>query len=348
MPDTHERVLLLGTGHIPIAKVTQGETGLYRAELNGAAQVRKLPLPARGNVVSVVVDSRDPQRLYAGAARDGVWRSLDGGATWHPVHDGLLYKETWSLIQHPATGDLYCGTQPAEVFRSSDGGDTWSECEGLRNLLDTRDWTFPGPPFVAHVKHLSASEADPALVFGAVEEGWLIRSRDAGASWRNLKIGTAFDSHTAHVMPDDPRVIVSTSGIGICRSEDGGDSFTETNTGLEQRYMVHIAVHPERPRVLFTAAAEVPPPFWQRPDGANAAFYRSSDQGKTWEQLRGNLPLHMHAAPRCIVADPIDADTVYAGMSDGTVLVTHDSGETFSTAVDAGLAAVTAITITTG
>jgi len=340
-----KRVLMLGTGHIPIAKVTQGTPGLYRAEVNGSAQVQRMSLNARGNIAAIIFDARDPQRVFVGAARDGVWRSLDGGATWHPVHDGLLYKEVWSLVQHPSTGDLYCGTQPAEVFRSTDGGDTWSECEGLRNLLDTHDWSFPGPPFVAHVKHLSVTEADPQLVFGAVEEGWRIRSRDGGSTWRNLKIGTAFDSHTAHVMPDDPKVIVSTSGIGICRSEDGGDSFADANTGLQQRYMVHVAVHPDRPKVLFTAGAEVPPPFWQRPDGANAAFYRSSDQGRSWEPLHGGLPDHMHAAPRCIVADPVDPETVYVGMSDGKVLVTHDSGDTFSTLVDDGLPAVTSITV---
>lgn len=346
MSATTNRVLLLGTGHIPIARVTQGDPGLYRAEVNGDASIARMSLPVRGNVVATVVDRDDSGRIYAGTSRDGVWRSVDGAASWHPVHDGLLYKEVWSLVQHPVSGDLYCGTQPAEVFRSSDGGQAWSECEGLRELLDSHDWSFPGPPFVAHVKHLSVSEHDPDLVFGAVEEGWLVRSRDRGVSWRNLKVGTAFDSHTAHLMPDDPRVVVSTSGIGVCRSEDGGDSFVDANAGLEQRYMVHIAVHPERPRVLFTAAAEVPPPFWRRPEGANAAFYRSADQGRSWERLSGGLPSHVHAAPRCIVADPFDPETVYAGMSDGRVLVTHDSGESFETLVDAGLPAVTSITVT--
>ena len=92
------------------------------------------------------------------------------------------------------------------------------------------------------------------------------------------------------------------------------------------------AVHPERPQVIFTGAAEVPPPFWfNRPQGANGIFYRSDDQGKTWKRLTQE-PLR--ASPRATFIDPEDPDRVFFGMTDGSVWHTPDGGRSFRKVVE--------------
>src|SRR5439155_12967604 len=138
----------------------------------------------------LVIDNDDPDTLYAATGRGGMFKSEDAGRTWREINKGLLYKEAWHLVQHPVSGELYVGTQPAEVFKSSDRGETWVECAQLRSLREQREWTFPGPPFVAHVKQLSLYTDDPGLVWGAVEEGWLIRSTDGGKTWTCITEGT--------------------------------------------------------------------------------------------------------------------------------------------------------------
>ena len=100
-----------------------------------------------------------------------MFRSQDGGDTWHETNEGIIYKEIWWMEQHPATGELYAGTGPASVFKSVDGGDTWQDCPQLRSLPETIDWTFPPPPHIAHVKGLALTPDDPNRIFGAVEEG---------------------------------------------------------------------------------------------------------------------------------------------------------------------------------
>ena len=47
------------------------------------------------------------------------------------------------------------------------------------------------------------------VIFGAVEEGWLVRSTDGGESWVNIKQGTEFDSHTVTILPDTGRNYLS-------------------------------------------------------------------------------------------------------------------------------------------
>jgi photosystem II stability/assembly factor-like uncharacterized protein len=194
MAATSDRALYVGTTE-----------GLYRAEPGDRRYEAELVgLQGKGAVrAPVVVDKDDPRRLYAGTNRAGMQRSTDGGRTWTEINEGIVYKEIWSVEQHPRTGELVAGTGPATIFKSADRGDTWTECEELKRLATAREWTFPNPPHVAHVKGLALYADDPQLIYGAVEEGWCVRSRDGGEIWQNLKNGIEFDLHYVNVMPDD-------------------------------------------------------------------------------------------------------------------------------------------------
>lgn len=313
-------ILYVGTGR-----------GLFKAEGNGNGYaVEALGLQSSGGLrCPVIIDKDDPRRLYAGTSKLGVLVSEDGGATWREINNGLDKPEVWWLEQHPKTGELWAGVSPSAMYKSADRGESWTECKQLQTLPSIKEWTFPQPPHISHVKHLSVRSDDPNVVMGAVEEGWLIRTTDGGATWENLRNGCEFDAHTVYFMPDNPRVVVSTSGQGVYRSEDGGDAFVKMTTGMDRRYMAQLVIHPSRPDVMFTAAAEVPPPGWTRPEGGNSAFYRSDDQGRTWRQLRGGLPDHIKPAPRFAAGDPEDPASVYFGLTDGSIWATHDGGESF-------------------
>jgi len=335
-----DRVLLLAGSQLT---GQQGADGLFEARLSG--EVNFLGLEKKGGIrYAPVVDAENPEHIYVATAADGVWASTDAGRTWSERNRGLTFKETWSIVQQAATGDIYVGTGPAAIFKSSDRGETWRECRKMRMMGTVRDWTFPGPPFLAHVKGLTVSTDDPDLVFGAVEEGWLVRSQDRGETWENIKDGTEFDSHDVRLIPGDPQVVVSISGTGVYRSKDGGGSFSEANTGLDRRYMVGLVSHPDRPQRFFTTAAEVPPPFWRRPEGASAAFYTSDDAGENWQKITGGVPEYFHAASRSIAGDPVDPDTYYVGMTDGTLWMSDDAGESFRQVLD-GLPPISGISV---
>jgi photosystem II stability/assembly factor-like uncharacterized protein len=325
--------------------------GLYKTQ---GDQVTSLGAEQYGEVrCPVVVDCADPNVLYAGTVRSGVVRSTDGGRTWQAINAGLTRPEVWWLAQHPTTGDLWAGVSPAAIFKSTDRGGHWRECEAIQRLPRRAEWSFPPPPHTPHVKHIDLRPDDPDDVIAAVEEGWLIRTTDGGATWTNLDNGSEFDSHTAYFMPGSPGVIVSTSGAGVYRSQDDGASFVASDAGLDRRYMAHLVVHPEQPRVVFTAAAAVPPPGWSRPQGAESAFYRSDDQGVTWQRLVEGVPDQLAAAPRSVVGDPLDPKTVYVGMTDGTIWRTAN-GRAFEPAVrladhpEIGDTHITALTVVHG
>src|SRR5205823_3628459 len=130
MPNKADLILYVGTAE-----------GLYFAETkNHAYEARPLGLRGKGALrTPVVVDRNEPRRLYAATSRAGVFRSDDGGETWREINEGVVYKEAWSLVQHPRTGELCLGTGPSSVFKSSDGGESWIDCDQLRTLPKTEE-----------------------------------------------------------------------------------------------------------------------------------------------------------------------------------------------------------------
>jgi photosystem II stability/assembly factor-like uncharacterized protein len=307
------------------------QDGMFRGTVGSPVpNMEAAGLKGVGTVSAIVIDHKNPNRVYAVCRRGGVFRSEDRGKTWHEKNEGVLYREGWSLAQHPTTGVLYLGTGPAAVFKSTDYGENWKFCEKLHTLKETVHWTFPNPPHIAHVKGLAINRENPEEVFGAIEEGWLIRTQDGGETWTTLKSGTDIDSHTVNVMPDNAHVIFATSGNGIYRSEDDGDHFAPANDGLTRTYVSQLVVHHAEPNVLFTAASEVPPRGWRRPEGANSKFFRSDDQGKSWQTLGGGgLPEHFSAAPRGPAGLPGRPGSFLVGMSDGSIWMTTNHGESF-------------------
>src|SRR5687768_12965631 len=202
MAKTDDRVLYIGT-----------VDGLYKAEPNGDGYHAELiGLQGQGSVRGrIVIDKDDPQLLFAGTTKGGMFRSPDAGQTWQEINQGITYKEIWSMVQRPDTGEILVGTGPVSVFSTTNHGDSWTDREGIRTLKDSKEWTFPNPPHVAHVKGLDISGD---RVMGALEEGWLVRSLDGGQTWETIRQGTHFDSHSVVTMPDDASRVFSTSGHG--------------------------------------------------------------------------------------------------------------------------------------
>ena len=68
------------------------QTGLYRGAVNATIRdIEELAPSELGTVrAPVVIDYQNPDRLFAVTRRGGVFRSDDGGKTWH-VRCGFAY-----------------------------------------------------------------------------------------------------------------------------------------------------------------------------------------------------------------------------------------------------------------
>lgn len=328
-----DRVLLIGTAN-----------GLYRATPhNGSYEASLVGLQDSGFIRSpVVVDSSDPSRLYVGATRGGVFISEDAGKSWRESNRGIIHRDVWCVVQHPGTGALYAGASPASVYVSKDRGESWQECQSLGRLPTTKGWTGPQPPHVSRMKWLDVSQ-DGRVIYGAIEEGWAVRSRDGGDTWEQIDT-VDHDGHMIAMMRDDPSVVLVATGKGMFRSADAGETWTESNKGIEGRCYTpaHLVLHPRDAGTVMTAVTQVGPGGWARQD-PGTAFCRSTDQGQSWETLPGGLP-RPTPVPRSLAIDDEAPDTLFAGMLDGSVWISEDAAGSFRPVVQ-GLPQATSVKV---
>jgi photosystem II stability/assembly factor-like uncharacterized protein len=93
---------------------------VYRSNDGGGSWQRVFSL-TEASVTSLAASGAD---LYVGTTGQGVWRSVDGGAIFHPVNGNLTGKQlsVWTLAT--GFGGLYVGTEEG-VFVTRNFGGTW-------------------------------------------------------------------------------------------------------------------------------------------------------------------------------------------------------------------------------
>src|SRR5262245_34175831 len=123
-----------------------------------------------------------PERMWCGTHTGGVFRSDDGGVSWHGV--GLEGRSIMSLTASPVQLDLvWVGTEPSEVWRSVDAGATWEQTRDLEALPSSSEWSFPPKPDTHHVRWIACHPSDAGRLWVAIEAGALVSTTDAGDTW---------------------------------------------------------------------------------------------------------------------------------------------------------------------
>lgn len=219
---------------------------------------------------SAAFAASDPQRIAAGA-RDGVYLSTDGGATWtrnSPLENKEL-QPVMSLGFDPRDAKvLYAGT-PHLPWKTSDGGASWASihhgmiddsdilaltvnpkqpeqlfigaCSGIyRSDNSAGRWTkllgITGAGFRTYAVAVDVNQ--PGMVYSGTRDG-LWRSPDLGKTWRKLAPNIV---KRVAVSPVDSKIVyLATEDAGVLRSRDGGETFHDASTGLADRRMIRMA-----------------------------------------------------------------------------------------------------------
>ncbi len=298
----------------------------------------------------------------------GVARTRDAGRTWTlvwkeaetaapNVHDAWITERLgpdWG--ENPLTltvadqdPNLCYGTDFGRTMRSNDGGENWTAVYSRRvpdggwtstGLDVTTNYGFHFDPFDARRRFITYTDIG------------LFRSEDSGRSWTRSMDGVPKKwSNTAYWIVFDPDIRGRVWGVmsgthdlprpkmwrrnsvlnyqgGVCRSDDGGRTWTPSNKGMPDTAPTHIVLDPASPRdrrVLYVAAM-------------GRGVYKSADGGVTWALknagISGQNPLAWRMA---LGADNVlyaviarrSEDGSIGNSGDGAIYRSSDGAETW-------------------
>jgi hypothetical protein len=294
-----------------VARLTEG-TAAWEVELSLAGT----------GAQCIALDLQAPETLLAGTRGRGLWRSDDGGGSWHDC--GLPATDVFSVAVSPVDGAFYAGCEPSMVFASRDRGRTWVELETLRKLPSAPTWSFPPRPWTSHVRWIAPSPHDASLLLVGIELGGLMRSVDAGATWADHAPGAQRDVHALAWHPTAVGRAYEAGGGGAAQSFDGGATWRPADDGRDRHYTWALAVHPDDPDCWYVSASSGP---YAAHGGRNpeAVLYRWRNGGP-WRPLDGGLPRPLTAMPYALTF--VDG-RLFAGFADGQISASGDGGDSW-------------------
>ena len=291
-----------------------GDRVVVLSEAEGTWNVEQEALP--GRAVEKFAAANGDDTVYAAVPGHGVYATHDAGATW----ELLLSDDVRCVAVDPSDPrTVYAGTEPVHLFRSKDCGAHWEEVHGLQSLPESvsEKWWGPVFPHEGHVLSIFIDPLDSRRLYLGLEHGGIVRTLDGGETWEDLSDGIEYLD--IHMVVDDPLtrgVCYVATARGFYRSEDEGKTWELSIDGLTRDYMHDFIVCSGSASTLFLTTANGSPPAWVRPTKAESAIFRSANQGRTWDQVAGGLPLNAELMAWSIVSDPVDDSRLYASFGD--------------------------------
>src|SRR5262252_297086 len=207
------------------------------------------PAVASGRVMSVAVDPTNKAIIYIGSASGGVWKTVNGGASWQPIFDTQgSFSIGWVTVDNRRPNVVWVGTGERNAQRSVAYGD------GVYKSEDGgRSWTNVGLKASEHIGRIVISPKDSDTVYVAAQ----------GPLWA----------------PGGDR--------GLYKTSDGGKTWKKILDISENTGVSDIAMDPTNPDVMLVSSYQRRRHQWTLIDGGpESAIYKTEDAGATWRKIR--------------------------------------------------------------
>ncbi|MEX2212751.1 MAG: hypothetical protein WD768_01400 [Phycisphaeraceae bacterium] len=241
----------------------------------------------------------DPDTIYAGAEDAALFKSTNGGLSWHELAALRAAKgEKWqpgaggmglhTILLDPSNPNrMHIAISAAGVFRTDDGGKTWApKNKGLTSKY------MPDP---------------------------------------NTDIGFCVHRIAAH--PSKPETLFMQLHWHVCRSDSAGDHWTKVSGNLPSDFGFPIDVHAHDAETIYVVPIKSDSEHY--PPEGKLRVYRSKTGGqddKGWEPLTKGLPqkdCYVNILRDAMCVDQLDPCGIYFGTTGGQVYASANGGESW-------------------
>jgi photosystem II stability/assembly factor-like uncharacterized protein len=135
--------------------------------------------------------------------------------------------------------------------------------------------------------------------------------------------------------PADGDRMYQQNHVGMHRSDDAGQTWTEITEGLPTEFGFAAATHPYDRDTFYVIPLD-PGHGRTMPDG-HAAVWRTRDAGSSWQPLDRGLPqrdAHVGVLREAMAVDSEDAPGLYFGTSTGQIFASADEGDSWTQIAD--------------
>jgi photosystem II stability/assembly factor-like uncharacterized protein len=187
---------------------------------------------------TIILDKKNPNRIYIAISAAGAFRSDDAGKTWKPINQGLVSQFipdpnaevghcVHHVAMHPSKPDTLFMQKHWDVMRSDNAGDRWHEISG--NL--PTDFGFvidvhahePETIYVAPIK----SDGEHFVPDGKLR---IYRSKSGGNEWEALTKGLPQNDCYVNILRD-AMAVDSLDSCGVYFGTSGGQVYASSNAG---------------------------------------------------------------------------------------------------------------------
>jgi len=309
--------------------------GVFRREAESLDWQHVLTEP---EAYTVLVHPRNSGLILVGT-KDGIYRSVDGGATFRRANFPDTGMQIWSFLADPADPRrLLAGGSPVSIYASDDAGENWTR------RADPKLPDRGKAPFAVRVMRFARHPSRPSEIYAALEIGGVMRSMDGGETWSDCSDNLIrlsvdeprlrskivsdteaegmLDGHAICMSASDPDGIILAVRMGLFRSRDRGATWQDLRVDRFSpfTYGRDVKVSPQDPKMLYACLSVAAA-------SKDGALYRSQDVGQTWQRFDKVKP---HGTLMSVSLHHSDPKQVYVAARYGEVFGTWDGGATWN------------------